>query len=155
VIVGVKNFAGNPYDGTTLAPTLEHTESVLDRPAPIAMVDREYRGQRQIGATRIIVPGQNKLKSESERRRLRKPCHSRAYIEPIIGHVKSDCRMQRNYLSGHVGDELNTLLPATGFNLRKLLRQYPKILLSLFPRLSFAYLFSKIAQLFSVFIFNY
>jgi IS5 family transposase len=142
VIVGVKNFAGNPHDGTTLAPTLEHMEAVLDRPAQIAVVDRGYRGQRQIGATRIIVPGQDKPKSESERRKLRKLCRSRAGIEPIIGHVKSDCRMQRNYLSGQIGDELNALLAATGFNLRKLLRQYRKILLSLVPRLSFIPLFS-------------
>ena len=154
VIVGVKNFTGNPHDGTTLAPTLEHIESVLDHPAQIAVVDRGYRGERQIGATRIIVPGQDKPKSESERRKLRKLCRSRAGIEPIIGHVKSDCRMQRNYLSGMIGDDLNALLAATGFNLRKLLRQYRKIFLFLFPRISFAYLFSRKSN-FSVFMSNY
>jgi IS5 family transposase len=134
VIVGVKNFPGNPHDGDTLAPTLEHMEAILKRRPELAVVDRGYRGKRRVKTTRIIVPGQDKPKSEWEKRKLRKLCRSRAGIEPIIGHVKSDCRMQRNYLSGQVGDELNALLAATGFNLRKLLRQYRKILLSLFSR---------------------
>jgi len=155
LIVGVKNFTGNPHDGTTLAPTLEHMESVLARPAEIAVVDRGYRGQREVGRTRIIVPGQDKPRSEWEKRKLRKLCRSRAGIEPIIGHVKSDCRMQRNYLSGQIGDELNALLAATGFNLRKLLRHYRKILLSLFPRLSFIPLFSSKPNSSLFFLFNY
>ena len=43
----------------------------------------------------------------------------RAAIEPIIGHMKSDYRMARNYLKGFTGDEINLLLAASAFNLKK------------------------------------
>ena len=46
----------------------------------------------------------------------------RAAVEPTIGHLKSDNRMIRNYLTGKAGDKINTLLAAAGYNLRKLLR---------------------------------
>ena len=46
----------------------------------------------------------------------------RAAIAPTIGHLKSDNRMDRNYLAGREGDKINALLAAAGYNLRKLLR---------------------------------
>ena len=46
----------------------------------------------------------------------------RSAIEPIIGHVKSDHRMDRNYLKGEEGDRINAILAGCGFNIRKFLR---------------------------------
>ena len=46
----------------------------------------------------------------------------RSAIEPIIGHTKSDHRMDRNYLKGEEGDRINAILAGCGFNIRKLLR---------------------------------
>ena len=46
----------------------------------------------------------------------------RSAIEPIIGHVKRDHRMDRNYLKGEDGDKINAILAGCGFNIRKLLR---------------------------------
>ncbi len=46
----------------------------------------------------------------------------RSAIEPVIGHMKQDHRMDRNYLKGTDGDKMNVILAACGFNLRKLLR---------------------------------
>jgi hypothetical protein len=46
----------------------------------------------------------------------------RAAIEPVIGHLKSDHRMERNDLRGVEGDRNNAILAGIGFNLRKLLR---------------------------------
>jgi IS5 family transposase len=40
----------------------------------------------------------------------------------VIGHMKQDNRMDRNYLKGTDGDKKNAILAACGFNLRKLLR---------------------------------
>lgn len=48
----------------------------------------------------------------------------RSAIEPIIGHLKSDCRMDRNRLKGKEGDRINALLAASGYNMRKLLRAF-------------------------------
>jgi IS5 family transposase len=47
----------------------------------------------------------------------------RASIEPIIGHLKTDHRLCRNYLKGWLGDEMNVILAAAGWNLRRLLRR--------------------------------
>ncbi len=46
----------------------------------------------------------------------------RSAIEPVIGHVKQDNRMECNRLKGKLGDKLNAILSACWFNFRKLLR---------------------------------
>jgi transposase, IS5 family len=54
-----------------------------------------------------------------QREKKRKQCRRRAAIEPIIGHLKSDFRLSRNFLKGTAGDEINLLMAATAWNLRK------------------------------------
>jgi len=56
----------------------------------------------------------------------------RAAIEPVIGHLKSDHRLSRNYLKGFIGDEINLLMAATAFNLKKWMNNYLQMLLALF-----------------------
>jgi len=63
------------------------------------------------------------LATNYEKQKARKYFRARAGIEPVIGHVKHDHRMIRNYLSGTQGDAINTLLAATGFNMMKMLTQ--------------------------------
>jgi IS5 family transposase len=46
----------------------------------------------------------------------------RQAIEPVIGHLKTDHRMSRCWLKGAVGDAINAVLSAAGYNLRWLLR---------------------------------
>jgi IS5 family transposase len=53
-------------------------------------------------------------------------------IEPIIGHVKSEHRMGRNYLKNREGDRTNVILAAAGFNFHLLLRWFALLLLRLF-----------------------
>ena len=55
-------------------------------------------------------------------RAMRRMLKRRAAIEPTIGHLKSDNRMNRNYLTGREGDKINAVLAAAGYNFRKLLR---------------------------------
>lgn len=88
-----------------------------------AICDRGYRDKKKIGHTNVIIPGNSAGKSEYEKRKRRAKCLSRAAIEPIIGHVKHDCRMVRNYLKGQIGDKINALMAAAGFNFRRLLRK--------------------------------
>ena len=45
-----------------------------------------------------------------------------AGIEPIIGHLKSDGHLGRNYLKGTLGDQQNALLTGVGYNFRLLLK---------------------------------
>ena len=46
----------------------------------------------------------------------------RAAIEPGIGHLKQEHRMDRNRLKGMLGDRINAVLRAAGMNFKKLLR---------------------------------
>jgi len=54
----------------------------------------------------------------------RKWMKRRAAVEPIIGHIKSDHRMNRNYLRGEKGNQNNAILAASAYNFRKLLRWF-------------------------------
>ena len=46
----------------------------------------------------------------------------RSAIEPVIGHLKDDHRMDRNYLAHREGDANNAILAAAGYNFRRVLR---------------------------------
>jgi IS5 family transposase len=52
----------------------------------------------------------------------------RAAIEPVIGHLKAEHRMDRNYLKGPDGDRINAVLAAAGFNFHLLLRWFAALL---------------------------
>jgi hypothetical protein len=63
--------------------------------------------------------------------RYQKKLKRRSAIEPTIGHVKSDNRMDRNYLKGVAGDMMNAILAATGYNMRKLIAAFLYALLEM------------------------
>jgi IS5 family transposase len=52
----------------------------------------------------------------------------RSAIEPAIGHLKSDNRLERNHLKGKDGDRMNAMFAASGYNLRKLLRAFLRLI---------------------------
>jgi IS5 family transposase len=119
-MVAAKLLPDNPYDGHTLAETLTTVESVTGVFVTDAYVDKGYRGHGYAGATNVHVAGQGYAnRSRSERRRRRR----RSAIEPKIGHLKSDHRMDRCFLAGLAGDAINAVLAAAGSNLRKLVRR--------------------------------
>ena len=89
-----------------------------------AITDRGYRGKKKVLGVEIRIPGKLPAKASNyEKQKARKYFRARAGIEPVIGHIKHDHRMIRNYLSGTQGDVINTLLAATGFNMMKMLRR--------------------------------
>jgi transposase, IS5 family len=55
----------------------------------------------------------------------------RAAVEPVIGHVKAEHRMGRNYLKGRDGDRINAVLAAAGYNFGLLLRWLERLLCAL------------------------
>lgn len=84
------------------------------------MCDRGYRGKKKVGDTHIVLPSKPlKRDNRYQRDKKRKQCRRRAAIEPIIGHLKSDFRLSRNYLKGIIGDEINLLMAAAAWNLKK------------------------------------
>lgn len=122
IIVGALTFKTNVYDGHTLEEVLNQTEELTGKTPKTATVDRGYKGKQTIGATKINIP-KPPLKRDTayQKRKKRKHFRRRAAIEPIIGHLKQDYRVARNYLKGQIGDSINFKMAAAGFNFRKLM----------------------------------
>jgi IS5 family transposase len=118
-MVAARMLPDNPYDGHTLAETLTAVQAVSGVPVTDAYVDKGYRGHGCTSAVNVHLPGQRSGGSRAERRRRRR----RSAIEPKIGHLKSDHRMDRCFLAGLAGDAINAVLAAAASNLRKLLRR--------------------------------
>ena len=145
IVVGAIAFENNPYDGHTLEQHLEQTEYLTERRPKTGIVDRGYRGKKNVNGTEIISPSVPKKEAtQYERQKARKRFRARAGIEPVIGHIKHDHRMLKNYLKGVIGDQLNTILAGTGFNLKKMLNRIKEqILFVLFQILNYLKLFFK------------
>ena len=122
LMVGARAFPGNPFDGHTLAQQLEQTTNLLQdlgRQPKQAIVDLGYRGvDADNPGVEIIHRGKYKKLTALQRRWLKR----RQAIEPMIGHTKSDHRMDRCWLKGAVGDALHAISCAAGYNIRWLMR---------------------------------
>ena len=123
IIIGAMAFEDNPYDGHTLQPQLEQVSDLMGRLPKLALVDRGYKGRKTILGVEIMMPGSGKGKTAYEKLRDRARFRRRAAVEPVIGHLKSDYRLIRNYLKGVEGDMINTIMAAVAFNMMKRLRQ--------------------------------
>jgi len=120
LIVGVVSHEINTHDGHTLPEVLEQIKASRGKTVKRGIVDRGYRGRNEVNGTEIILPKKPLQRDNRyQRDKKRKQCRRRAAIEPIIGHLKSDYRLSRNFLKGIAGDEINLLLAATAWNLRK------------------------------------
>jgi len=124
VIVGALGFR-NEYDGHTLEPVLKQIEELTGKIPQKAKVDRGYRGKSKIGETEILIPKPPKKSlSYYQRKKLSKAHKKRAAIEPIIGHLKSDHRLNRNFYKGVVGDNINIMLAAAAFNFKRMMNKW-------------------------------
>ena len=134
IVVGAIGFEGNPYDGHTLEEHLNQTEYLTESKPKTGIVDRGYRGKKKVNGTTIISPSApQKETTQYQKQKARKRFRARAGIEPVISHIKHDHRMLRNYLKGVIGDQLNTILAGTGYNLKKMLNRIKEqILFTLF-----------------------
>jgi len=128
LVVGARTFPGNPYDGHTLHEQIEQVNILCgDHGVAVkeAVVDLGYRGVDAANPGVLIKHrGWIRSMSDKERQQLKR----RQAVEPVIGHLKSDHRMARCWLKGSVGDAINTVLAAAGFNLRWLMRALVRLL---------------------------
>jgi IS5 family transposase len=117
--VGSKSFTDNPYDGHTLGAQMKQVEKLLGRRVKEVHVDMGYRGHDYDGEAAIHV---------DKRRRGRTPqslwqrMKHRAAVEPSIGHLKTEHRLERNRLKGAAGNAVNAVLAAAAMNFQKLLK---------------------------------
>lgn len=115
-VVGMRSFAGNPYDGHTLQPALEQVEILTEQRPELAVVDRGYRGHGE-EKTRVLISGTRRGLTP----RLIADLRRRSAIEAEIGHMKTDGCLSRCRLKGVIGDALFAVLCACGHNIRKIL----------------------------------
>ncbi len=128
IIVGAMTFKTNVYDGHTLEDVLKQTEDLTQKRPKTATVDRGYKSKQTVGTTQINIPKPPlKKDNDYQKRKKRKYFRRRAAIEPIIGHLKSDHRAARNFLKGQLGDSINFMMAAAGFNFKKLMKKLKNI----------------------------
>jgi IS5 family transposase len=113
-----KALHGNPYDGHTLAPVVADMERLTGVEIARVHVDKGYRGHNYPNKFKVWISGQVRRVTKTIRREMKR----RAAVEPVIGHIKAEHRMERNYLKGRDGDRANAVLAAAGYNFSLLLR---------------------------------
>jgi IS5 family transposase len=119
-VTHVQALPGNPYDGHTLARVIPAIEALLGNTIERLHTDAGYRGHN--------APPEYKFKvyTAKQKRRvtpqIKREMQRRSAIEPVIGHLKNEHRMDRNYLAGRNGDANNAILAAVGYNFRRLIR---------------------------------
>ena len=116
-VVHAKALPGNPYDGHTLAAVLQETRALTGADIARVYVDKGYQGHKAPYPFRVYRSGQKRGVHGQIKKELRR----RAAIEAVIGHLKTDGHLGRNYLKGRHGDQINAVLTAVGYNFRRIL----------------------------------
>jgi transposase, IS5 family len=126
-VTHAKALPGNPYDGHTLATVIPDMEPLIGNTIERILADKGYRGHNAPPdyKFRVFTSGQKRHMTPKIKRELRR----RSAVEPVIGHLKDDHRMGRNYLWHRSGDATNAILAAVGYNFRRLI-QWLRLLLS-------------------------
>ena len=133
VILAVQSYEGNPHDSKTIEPLLDQMKTNLNYQPEEVIYDRGGRGRTNINGVTISTP-KPPLKRDSRYQKIkkRKKFRRRAAIEPVIGHLKKDFRMEQNYLIDSKSPKTNAMLAATGWNLKKLMKKLKQELLWLY-----------------------
>ena len=124
--VGAKSFTGNPYDGHTLAEQIKQVENLIGEKVSEMHVDMGYRGHGYDGPVTVHV---DKRRRGRTPRALWRWMKRRAAVEPSIGHLKTEHRLERNRLKGVEGNAINAVLSAAAMNFHKLLGALSRIFL--------------------------
>ena len=125
-VTHAKALPGNPYDGHTLATVIPDMEALVGNTIQRAFVDKGYRGHNAPPdyRFRVFIAGQRRRVTPKIKREMRR----RSAVEPVIGHLKAEHRMGRNYLWYRQGDAINAVLAAAGYNFSLLLRWLRRLL---------------------------
>jgi len=126
-VLHAKALHGNPFDGHTLGPVVAELEALTGVETRRIHVDKGYRGHNHPHKFRVWITGQVRRVTAAIRREMKR----RAAVEPVIGHLKAEHRMDRNHLKGRDGDRANAVLAAAGYNFAPLLRWLARLLRAL------------------------
>lgn len=134
-VLHAKALPGNPYNGHTLTGVVEETQGLTGRAIERAYVDKGYRGHKAEKPLRVYLSGQKRGVHGAIKRELRR----RSAIEAVIGHLKTDGHLGRNFLKGRHGDQANAVLTAAGYNFRLVLKCLRALLRRIFDALKAAF----------------
>jgi len=116
-VLSVLAHHDNPYDGGVLKECLNKAEENSQTKIECAFADKSYRGkEHHPDDVKIFISGKKNLPL-----RFNKLLNRRSAIEPIIGHMKNDHRLGRNYLLGRIGDKINAVLSGSEFGFKKII----------------------------------
>ncbi len=82
-------------------------------------VDLGYRGYSVLSFIKVY----HRHLKRGVTRRLKEAIRRRSAIESMIGHMKNDDRLKRNWLKGKLGNALHAVLCGCGHNLRLILKK--------------------------------
>ena len=133
-VAHVKSLPGNPYDGHTLKTVIPDIEAMIGNTIERMLLDKGYRGHNAPPdyKFRVFISGQKRRVTPQIKREMRR----RSAVEPVIGHLKSEHRMGRNYLWHRQGDAANAVLAAAGYNFRRLIRWLSLLLCQILAQLT-------------------
>ena len=119
-VTHIAALPGTPYDGHTLATVIPAIERLIGNVLERIITDAGYRGHNAPSEHRfhVYTAGQKRRVTPQIKREFKR----RAAIEPVIGHLKDDHRMGRNFLAHSSGDAINAVLAAVGYNFRRLIQ---------------------------------
>jgi IS5 family transposase len=119
-VAHIKALPGAPYDGHTLEKVLPEIESQIGVNLTRIVADAGYKGHNapEKHKLKVFTSGQKRGVADGIKKALRR----RAAVEPVIGHLKAEHRMSRNYLARRSGDAINAVLAAAGYNFSLLLK---------------------------------
>ena len=112
--IHAKALPGNPYDGHTLAPVIPAIEQLVGNKIERAHTDAGYRGHNALPEYKFKVYTAKQKRGVTPQ--IQREMRRRAAVEPVIGHIKNEHRMDRNYLAHRSGDANNAVLAAAGYN---------------------------------------
>lgn len=130
----MQNLADNPYDGHSLKKALTKTQKLTQTSIEKAFVDKGYRGH-SVTTADVYISGQKRGMTPSLKKKLKRL----SAIEPTIGHMKTEGRLNRCGLKGEQGDSVFALLCGAGHNLRLILKFLRELFytLILWPQVGF------------------
>lgn len=133
----MQNLPSNPFDGHSLVGAIAQSEKLTNTMVEKAFVDKGYRGHK-VTTAEVYISGQKRGMTAILKKKLKR----RSAIEPTIGHMKTEGRLNRCGLKGEQGDSIFALLCGAGHNLRLLLN----FLREVFCTLIFLSIFQKYTQ---------
>ena len=129
-VTHVAALPGNPYDGHTLAKVIPAMQALVGNVLERIVADAGYRGHNAPPECKfkVFTAGQKRRVTAHIKRQMKR----RAAVEPVIGHLKAEHRMGRNYLAHAAGDAINAVLAAAGYNFRRLIAWLRLLLRAIF-----------------------